>query len=125
MVPSHALVVVMTPLLDVRSVAMLAALARAGRFVVAVDTLVDPTATPPDLSTQWAPVAHRLWLLERENLIGQLRAHGVPVVAWAGAGSLDAVLDNAARMPLAPSANWVGRGREASSEPAGSVRGVR
>jgi uncharacterized protein (DUF58 family) len=102
MVPSHALVVVMTPLLDVRSVAMLAALARAGRFVVAVDTLVDPAA-PLDLTTQWAPVAHRLWLLERENLIGQLRAHGVPVVAWAGAGSLDAVLGNAARMPVAPS----------------------
>ncbi len=107
MVPSHALVVVMTPLLDVRSVAMLAALARAGRFVVAVDTLVDPTATPPNLTTQWAPVAHRLWLLERENLIGQLRAHGVPVVAWAGAGSLDAVLASAARMPLAPSVRGV------------------
>jgi hypothetical protein len=31
-----------------------------------------------------------------------LRAHGVPVVAWAGAGSLDQVLRDVARMASAP-----------------------
>ena len=36
--------------------------------------------------------AGRLWRLERTNTLGQLREHGVPVVAWAGAGSLDQVL---------------------------------
>jgi len=30
--------------------------------------------------------------MERENVLGRLREHGVPVVTWAGAGSLDLVL---------------------------------
>src|SRR2546426_616785 len=43
-ISADALVVVLTPLLDARSAAMLAGLVRAGRFVVAVDTL------PPGLA---------------------------------------------------------------------------
>ena len=35
-------------------------------------------------------------------MIGQLREHGVPVVAWAGAGSLDQVLRDVARLAAAP-----------------------
>ena len=60
----------------------MATLARAGRFVVAVDTLGDwPTAL---VGTQWTPLAQRLWRMERDNLIGQLREVGVPVTGWAG-----------------------------------------
>ncbi|WP_326560942.1 DUF58 domain-containing protein [Micromonospora sp. NBC_01796] len=102
---SNALVVVLTPLVDPRSAAMLARLARSGRFVVAVDTL--PELTTPPRRGQWTEVAHRLWRLDRENTIGQLREHGVPVVAWAGAGSLDLVLRDVARLASAPRA--VGR----------------
>jgi hypothetical protein len=40
-------------------------------------------------------------MLERQNLIGQLREHGVPVVTWGGAGSLDQVLRDVAQMALA------------------------
>ena len=78
---------VLTPLLDQRSASMIAGLARSGRFVVAVDTL--PPGLRPAAVGDWAPLAHRLWRMSRENVIGQLREHGVPVVAWAGAGSLD------------------------------------
>ncbi|WP_329107420.1 DUF58 domain-containing protein [Micromonospora sp. NBC_01699] len=102
---SNALVVVLTPLVDPRSAAMLARLARSGRFVVAVDTL--PEKTDPPRRGQWTEVAHRLWRLDRENTVGQLREHGVPVVAWAGAGSLDLVLRDVARLASAPRA--VGR----------------
>ncbi|GAB3963210.1 hypothetical protein GCM10027615_02870 [Plantactinospora veratri] len=97
---SNALVVVLTPLVDPRSAAMLARLARSGRFVVAVDTL-PPSATPPKRG-QWTEVAHRLWRLDRDTTIGQLREHGVPVVTWAGAGSLDLVLRDVARLASAP-----------------------
>jgi uncharacterized protein (DUF58 family) len=97
---SNALVVVLTPLLDERSAAMLARLARSGRFVVAVDTLPDGV-TPPRRS-QWTEVAYRLWRIDRENTVGQLREHGVPVVGWAGAGSLDLVLRDVARLASAP-----------------------
>ncbi|PWR09136.1 DUF58 domain-containing protein [Micromonospora sicca] len=95
-----ALVVVLTPLLDERSAQMLARLARGGRFVVAVDTL--PADLPPPKDRGWAEVAYRLWRLDRDTMIGQLREHGVPVVRWAGAGSLDQVLRDVARLATAP-----------------------
>ncbi|MFF5230164.1 DUF58 domain-containing protein [Dactylosporangium sp. NPDC000521] len=99
MVQHNALVMVLTPLLDPRSAAMLANLARAGRFVVAVDTLTEPSAALRGTGP-WGAVAHRLWLLERDSVIGQLREHGVPVVPWGGAGSLDEVLRGVARVAL-------------------------
>ncbi len=102
---SNALVVVLTPLVDDRSAAMLARLARSGRFVVAVDTL--PEAAAPAQRGPWTEVAYRLWRLDRENTIGQLREHGVPVVRWAGAGSLDLVLRDVARLASAPKAGPV------------------
>ncbi len=104
-VSSNALVVVLTPLVDHRSAELLARLTQSGRFLVAVDTLPD-SAAPPERGA-WTLLAHRLWRMERDNTIGQLREHGVPVVAWAGAGSLDLVLRDVARLASGPKA--VGR----------------
>ncbi|GAA0796056.1 hypothetical protein Sya03_36580 [Spirilliplanes yamanashiensis] len=104
-ISSNALVVVLTPLVDPRSAEMLARLTQSGRFLVAVDTL--PAAAAPPERSAWTPLAHRLWKMERDNTVGQLREHGVPVVAWAGAGSLDLVLRDVARLASAPRA--VGR----------------
>jgi len=99
-VSSDALVVVLTPLIDPRAADMLAQLAQSGRYVVAVDTLPDGAA--PQVRSQWTPLATRLWRIERENVLGRLREHGVPVVSWAGAGSLDLVLRDVARLASAP-----------------------
>jgi uncharacterized protein (DUF58 family) len=99
--PSSALVLVLTPMLGPQSADMIATLARAGRVVVAVDTLGD-LADRPVFGSQWTPVAQRLWRLERDNTIGALREVGVPVVRWIGAGSLDEVLRDMARMAAAP-----------------------
>jgi hypothetical protein len=95
-VSSDALVVVLTPLVDPRSADMLAQLTRSGRYTVAVDTL------PPDATGKARDVATRLWRIERDNVLGRLREHGVPVVAWAGAGSLDLVLRDVSRLASAP-----------------------
>jgi uncharacterized protein (DUF58 family) len=110
MMSPNALVIVLTPLVDPRSAAMLARLARSGRTVVAVDTLPPELwATADDPAGGWLPhhgyttAALKLVRLERANLIGQLREHGVPVVPWTGAGSLDEVLQQVSRMALAPS----------------------
>jgi hypothetical protein len=65
-----------------------------------VDTLPD-RLTPPHRGG-WTDTAHRIWRLEREVVIGQLREHGVPVVRWAGAGSLDLVLRDVSRLSSAP-----------------------
>ncbi|WP_438872191.1 DUF58 domain-containing protein [Paractinoplanes rishiriensis] len=99
-VSSDALVMVLTPLVDPRSADMLAQLTRSGRYVVAVDTL--PPGAAPVNRSHWTPLATRLWRIERENVLGRLREHGVPVVAWAGAGSLDLVLRDVARLASVP-----------------------
>ncbi|GIJ28603.1 hypothetical protein Vqi01_37650 [Micromonospora qiuiae] len=97
---ADALVVVLTPLLEEGSAQMMARLARSGRFVVAVDTL--PSDLPPPKEQGWGEVAYRLWRLDRDTMIMQLREHGVPVVPWVGAGSLDQVLRDVARLATAP-----------------------
>lgn len=99
--PSAALVVVLSPLLDEQSAALVARLARSGRVVVAVDTL-GAAARQAYQRSAWGPVAQHLWWLERENVLGQLREVGVPVVQWAGTGSLDQVLRDMTRMAAAP-----------------------
>lgn len=100
--PPNALVLVLTPLLDEASSAVLATMARSGRFVLAVDCL--PPGVRPDRSSEWTDLAYRLWLMERENLMGRLREVGVPVVPWRGTGSLDEVLRDVTRMAAAPRA---------------------
>ncbi|HEU4347186.1 MAG TPA: DUF58 domain-containing protein [Actinoplanes sp.] len=99
-VSPDALVMVLTPLVDPRSADMLARLTQSGRYTVAVDTL--PAAAEPPLGSPWTTMATRLWRIERDNVLGRLREHGVPVVEWAGAGSLDQVLRDVARLASAP-----------------------
>lgn len=94
--PVAALVIVLTPLLDQDSANLLAVLVRAGRSVVAVDTL--PPDVRPPIRSQWTAAAARLWWLERTNTIGRLRDVGVPVEPWRGAGSLDAMLHHVYRL---------------------------
>jgi uncharacterized protein (DUF58 family) len=99
-VSPDALVVVLTPLVDPRSADMLARLTQSGRYTVAVDTL--PAGVAPPQRSAWTPLATRLWRIERDNVLGRLREHGVPVVTWAGAGSLDQVLRDVSRLASAP-----------------------
>ena len=98
LLPPNALIVAFTPLLDERSAELLARLARAGRFLIAVDTL--PSHARPEIDSDWADAALRLWWLTRQNTIDELREHGVPVVTWRGTGSLDEVLRDVARTAL-------------------------
>jgi uncharacterized protein (DUF58 family) len=101
LIPGSALVVVLTPMLAPQGAEMIATLARAGRVVVAVDTL-GAVADRALQGSQWTAVAQRLWRLERLNTIGQLREVGVPVTPWRGAGSLDEVLRDMSRLAAAP-----------------------
>ena len=97
---ADALVVLLSPLAAAGSLAAVVALSRSGRSVVVVDTL--PAGLRPDERSEWSPLAFRLWRLRREADVDRLRELGVPVVPWQGAGSLDAVLRDAARAARAP-----------------------
>ncbi|MGH3489727.1 MAG: DUF58 domain-containing protein [Actinopolymorphaceae bacterium] len=100
--PTAALLIVLTPFLDRRSVATVARLARSGRSVVAVDTLPAYARPTTGRTGPWSDAAFRVWRLERQNTLAQLLEHGVPTVAWAGAGSLDQVLRDVSRIAAAP-----------------------
>jgi uncharacterized protein (DUF58 family) len=113
----NALLICLTPILDEDAVAMLARFARSGRSVVTVDTMPAEllsslgklrtgqfTETGPYAAadTAFGSAAARLWRFDRANTIAELREHGVPVVPWAGPGSLDHVLQQVARTAHAP-----------------------
>jgi uncharacterized protein (DUF58 family) len=99
-VSTGALVVVLGPLAGEAAFRLLAGLARAGRSVVAVDTL--PPEARPEPPGLWTDLAYRVWRLEREGDIVRLGDIGVPVVPWRGAGSLDQVLRDVSRAARAP-----------------------
>jgi hypothetical protein len=109
------LVIILTPAISPEVLAHAVGLARRGVSVVTVDTL------PPDLAqpaidvarlTELAPTASnhpdqarlawRLRLLERSREMARAREAGVPIVAWAGPGTLDLVLRDLARRSRAP-----------------------
>jgi uncharacterized protein (DUF58 family) len=91
----HALIVLLSPLTRPAALAAVAAVARSGRSVVAVDTL--PPDLHPDRRSEWTPLAFRIWRLRRSADLDRLAELGVPVVGWGGAGSLDQVLRDATR----------------------------
>ncbi|HYT10561.1 MAG TPA: DUF58 domain-containing protein [Mycobacteriales bacterium] len=97
---ADALVVLLSPLAGPAPLQAVAALAHAGRPVVAVDTL-PPTAVP-DQRGDYTELAFRLWRLRRELDLLRLAELGVPVVPWRGAGSLDLVLQDVSRAARAP-----------------------
>lgn len=97
-----ALVIALTPLLDQNAASHLVTLRSRGAALIAIDCLPpDAIPTPPD---QRSAVAQRLWLLERDALTARLGELGIPVVAWAGAGTLDRVLATLARIANGPRA---------------------
>nr|MBA3524048.1 DUF58 domain-containing protein [Geodermatophilaceae bacterium] len=97
---SRALVILLSPLAGRTVHASAASLARRGHPIVVVDTL--PPGVRPAQETVWTDLALRLWLLQRETRSQRLRELGVPVVAWQGAGSLDAVLRDLVRAGTGP-----------------------
>jgi uncharacterized protein (DUF58 family) len=114
-VSAGTLAVVLTPAISPAVLAHAVSLSRRGIAVVAVDTLPAGLARP-DLplerlvqlaeSAAQRPtetaLAWRLRLLERQREVARAREAGVPVVPWAGPGTLDLVLRDLGRRSRAP-----------------------
>ncbi|MEV6282415.1 DUF58 domain-containing protein [Kribbella sp. NPDC051770] len=102
---ADSLVLVLSPLLRPAVLGYVVTLVHSGCTVIAVDTLPDDVADVIDLdqhdSQAW-PLAWRLRLLERRRELDRLGDLGVPTVRWRGAGTLDEVLRDAARVASAP-----------------------
>ncbi|TDO44142.1 uncharacterized protein (DUF58 family) [Kribbella sp. VKM Ac-2527] len=104
-VRADSLVLVLSPLLRQSMLGYIVTLVHSGCTVIAVDTLPEEVADVIDLEQHdpraW-PLAWRLRLLERRSELDRLGDLGVPTVRWRGAGTLDEVLRDAARVSAAP-----------------------
>jgi hypothetical protein len=108
-------VLVLTPAISAPVLAHAVSLSRRGVSVIAVDTLPADLAradVPTDRLSQLtsstedhpeqARLAWRLRLLERQHEMLRARTAGVPIVPWAGPGTLDLVLRDLGRRSRAP-----------------------
>ena len=89
--PPAALVVAITPLLDDRVVEVLADL-RARRYDLAI-VEVSPAEFATPGASEGDRLAHRLWLLRREELRARYERLGVAVARWSEEMPLDAALE--------------------------------
>ena len=114
-VGAGTLAVVLTPAISPEVLAHAVSLSRRGISVVAVDTLPPSLATPslaPERLAELvgsgrerpeaAGLAWRIRLMEREREMLRAREAGVPIVPWAGPGTLDLVLRDLGRRSRAP-----------------------
>ncbi|MEU4393314.1 DUF58 domain-containing protein [Kribbella sp. NPDC023855] len=102
---SDSLVIVLSPLLRKAMLGYIVTLVHSGCTVIAVDTLPPDAGDVIDVAEHDAkawPLAWRLRLLERRAELDRLSDLGVPTVGWRGAGTLDEVLRDAARVASAP-----------------------
>lgn len=89
--PTKALVLAITPLVDPRFVATIADLC-ARRFDVAV-VEVDPVPLVTPGPSELEHLAHRLWLLEREVFRARIARLGVGIARWTDEIELEAALE--------------------------------
>ncbi len=80
--PPRASVVALTPLLDARSLALMAELRARGFDLAVLECAPEPFAPPGPRRAE--DLAHRLWLVERETIRAELRSVGVAVTTWRG-----------------------------------------
>jgi len=96
--PPGSLVLVITPLLDDRSIQMLAGLAARGCRPMVL--YVSPMGLRPLTTTQAKPtddaaaLAERWWRLKHRGKVAQLRSMGLMVAEWDGVSPLGACLSN-------------------------------
>jgi uncharacterized protein (DUF58 family) len=91
--------VMLSPMIAPDALDMAVSLARQGQSVVVIDTLPELVVVDDDELTS---LAWRIRVLERRRELRRLAASGVPVVAWAGPGSLDQVIRDIARRTTGP-----------------------
>jgi len=95
--PSGALVVAFSPLLDQRFVEALRDMRERGFSLIVVDVL---NAAPPNKFSFADKAARRIWQMELHSIRFSLRELGVPVVPWDGVAPLDLPLAPYTRRPL-------------------------
>jgi uncharacterized protein (DUF58 family) len=89
--PAKALVIALTPLVDVRTVEALLDLRGRGFDLAVIEVSPEALLPPPDDDLDGT--IRRLWAMQRELLRDRFRQLGVPVVVWSSGASLEAALE--------------------------------
>jgi uncharacterized protein (DUF58 family) len=98
--PPSALVVALSPLVDMRALKALADISARGFSLVVINTLRE-SAIAPSPGPE-GELAYRAWRLVRSKLRDELRAAGVPVVTWSGESGIQTALAEIPRMGRGP-----------------------
>jgi uncharacterized protein (DUF58 family) len=89
--PAKALVIALTPLVDVRTVEALLDLRGRGFDLAVIEVSPEALLPPPDDDLDGT--IRRLWAMQRELLRDRFRQMGVPLVVWSSGASLEAALE--------------------------------
>jgi uncharacterized protein (DUF58 family) len=98
--PPGALVIVFSPLLNVRLLEALRGLRERGFATIVVDVLRTPKVEGLTRTKTLADLATRIWRMEQDAIRFSLRELGIPVVAWDGQSPLDEPLAPFTRRPV-------------------------
>jgi uncharacterized protein (DUF58 family) len=98
--PPGALVIVFSPLLNLRLVEALRGLRERGFATVVVDVLRVPRVGGLTRTKALADLATRIWRMEQDAIRFSLRELGIPVVTWDGQSPLDEPLAPFTRRPV-------------------------
>ncbi|QGG96847.1 DUF58 domain-containing protein [Actinomarinicola tropica] len=93
--PQRALVVVLSPLLDVRSTATVRRMRARGLDLAVVEVV--PDLELPAGADSRARVAHRLWRMERDAVREEIRRAGVALVPWEVGTGVEQAVDELVR----------------------------
>jgi uncharacterized protein (DUF58 family) len=89
--PAKALVIALTPLVDVRTIEALLDLRGRGFDLAVIEVSPEALLAPPDDDLD--ATIRRLWAMQRELLRDRFRNLGVPIVVWSSGASLEAALE--------------------------------
>ncbi|HEY3905930.1 MAG TPA: DUF58 domain-containing protein [Streptosporangiaceae bacterium] len=98
--PPGALVIVFSPLLNLRMVEALRGLRERGFATIVVDVLRVPRVGGLTRTKALADLATRIWRMEQDAIRFSLRELGIPVVTWDGQSPLDEPLAPFTRRPV-------------------------
>jgi uncharacterized protein (DUF58 family) len=92
MLPRHALIIALSPLVDQRFTHTLLRLTDQGRDVVLLALRSNEVSAPYLSRRASSPIVGRLWRLQREARLRELRGHGVRAVDWSPSLPIEAAL---------------------------------
>ena len=106
MLPRHAMILALTPLVDERFTRTVIRLADQGRDVVLLAIRTDELSQALVPRRANHPLVRRIWLLEREDRLRELRGHGVRATNWSPLLPIDTALDVARQPIMRRGASW-------------------